>query len=124
MIIGVGTDIVEVKRIEKIVEEYGEKFLNKIFTQAELDYAMSKKNKYQHLAGRFAAKEAVVKALAECCDKGFEWHDIEIYNNENGAPFVRLFGKFHDYAANDKQIKLSISHSDDYAIAFAILFAV
>lgn len=122
MIIGIGTDIVEVERIKSSVENYGEKFLNKIFTPLELEYALNKKSKYLHLAARFAAKEAVVKALAECCDKGFVWKDIEIYNNENGAPFVKLKGKFAEYMGETKEIKITLSHSENYAVAFAILF--
>ena len=122
MIVGVGTDIVEIKRIKKSVEEHGEKFLNRIFTQTEIDYSSSKKNKFQHLAARFAAKEAIVKALAKCCDNGFNWKDIEIYNDNNGAPQVRLFGKFADYVSDGKKIEISLSHSEEYAVAFAVLF--
>ncbi len=121
MIIGIGTDIVEIERIKKSVEKYGEKFLNKIFTQAELAYSLPKKNKFQHLAARFAAKEAVVKALADCCNDGFNWKDIEIINSENGKPEVRLFGKFAEYISDGKSIKISLSHEKNYAIAFAVL---
>jgi holo-[acyl-carrier protein] synthase len=121
LIIAIGTDIIEVERIQSSVEKFGDKFLNKIFTPAEIEYAMSKKNKFQHLAGRFAAKEAIVKALSECCDKGFEWEDIEVLNNKNGAPYVNLKGKFLDYMANKKRMKISISHTETYAVAFAVL---
>jgi holo-[acyl-carrier protein] synthase len=121
MIVGIGTDIVEVKRIAKSAEKYGDKFLNKIFTENELRSATGKKNKFQHLAGKFAAKEAVVKSLAECCARGFNWHDMEILNNENGAPYVVLHGKFSEYVSDGKSLKISISHTDTHAVAFAVL---
>ncbi len=124
MIIGIGTDIVEVNRIRKSVEQYDEKFLNKIFTEVELKYSMKKKNKFQHLAGRFAAKEAIVKALASCCDKGFVWKDMEIYNDAAGSPHVRLFGKFREFISTDKEVLISISHTDNYATAVAILQSI
>ena len=121
MIIGIGTDIVEVERIKNSVEKFGEKFLNKIFTEVELQYSMKKKNKFQHLAGRFAAKEAIVKALSSCCDKGFNWKDMEIYNDTAGRPNVRLFGKFKEFASSDKEVTISISHTENYATAVALL---
>ena len=121
MIIGIGTDIVEVSRIKKSVEQFDERFLNKIFTEVELEYSLQKKNKFQHLAGRFAAKEAIVKALSSCCDKGFVWKEIEIFNDIAGRPHVRLFGKFKEFIAADKELLISISHTDKFATAVAIL---
>ncbi len=121
MIAGIGTDIVEVERIKKSVERYGDKFLDKIFTEVELEYSLNKKSKFLHLAGRFAAKEAVVKALAPCCEKGFNWKDIEIYNDSAGRPFVRLYGKFEEFTAGKFDVLISISHSENYATAIALL---
>ena len=85
MIIGIGTDIVEVNRIRKSVEQYDERFLNKIFTEVELKYSMKKKNKFQHLAGRFAAKEAVSKAFGTGLSQGLSLQHIEVTNDDLGV---------------------------------------
>ncbi len=122
MIFGVGIDIIEIERIEKSVEKYKEHFLNKIYTQVELDYCLSKKNKYQHLAARFAAKEAIAKALATGWNKEFRWKDIEIYNEKNGMPKVKLFGKLRTFLGDDKSLKISMSHSHNYVTCFAIVY--
>ncbi len=121
MIEGIGTDIVEISRIEKLVKNDGGRFLDKVFTKKEIEYCLSKKNKYQHFAGKFAAKEAAVKALAECCQSGFNWKDVEILNKTNGAPEVKLYGKFAEYISDGKRIRVSISHEKKYAVAFAVL---
>lgn len=123
MISGIGIDIIEIERIKKSVEKFGDSFLNKIFTETELKYSLNKKSKYQHLAVRFAAKEAVVKALATESNYGFNWKDIEIYNEKNGMPKVKLFGKLKTYTNNKKDIKISMSHTENYAACFAILYA-
>ncbi len=122
MVLGIGIDIIEIQRIKQSVEKFGDQFLNKIFTQGELDYSLSKKNKYQHLAARFAAKEAIAKSLAGGDNKGFRWKDIEIYNEKNGLPQVRLNGDLRKFISNDKSLKITMSHSDNYVTCFAILF--
>src|SRR5512136_2648665 len=91
MIFGIGIDIIEIDRIKDSVDRFGDTFLNKVFTQTEINYSLSKANKYQHLAARFAAKEAIAKALSFKGDKGFHWKDIEIFNKPNGMPSVTLF---------------------------------
>ena len=121
MVVGIGNDIIEVSRIKSGIEKLGDKFLNRIFTETEIEYSIKKKSKYLHLAGRFAAKEAVVKALASCCDKGFNWKDIEIYNDPAGRPHVRLFGKFSDFVSGRFEVLVSISHTESYASAVALL---
>ncbi len=121
MIIGVGIDIVEVERISKSIKKFENRFLNKIFTESEIEYCNSKKNKFLHYAGRFAAKEAIVKSLSSCCKDGFNWLDMEIQNVANGEPTIKLFGKFYEFMGNDKKIQISISHADKYATAVAIL---
>ncbi len=123
MIFGIGIDIIEIERIQQSIEKFGDKFLNKIFTQGELEYSLSKKNKYQHLAARFAAKEAIAKALATGWSKGFRWKDIEIYNEKNGLPQVQLKGALHDFVGEDKSLKITMSHSDHYVTCFAILYS-
>lgn len=120
MIIGIGTDIIEIKRIENAVNRNSE-FLNRIFTDNEISYIKSRKFNPQNIAGNFAAKEAVSKALGTGIS-GIRWKDIEIIRKANGAPLVML----HDKAlkcSNDKgiiKINISISHSEEYAIAFAV----
>lgn len=115
-----GTDIIEVKRIEKSIKRLGEKFLNKIFTPAEISYCNSKgKMKYQHFAARFAGKEAIFKAISELLENKYEitWTDVEIIPGENKKPKV--------YFLKDKypisQIDISLSHLKDYAIATCII---
>ncbi len=122
MIVGVGIDIIEIDRIAQSVEKFGERFINKIFTDTEIEYCLSKKNKNQHFAARFAAKEAISKALATGWNKDFRWRDVEIYNEKSGLPKVRLFGKLNEFVGDDKDLKISMSHSDNYVACVAILY--
>lgn len=122
MIIGIGIDIIEISRVRKSVDRFGDHFLNKIYTQNELDYCLAKFNKYQHLAARFAAKEAIYKALASNWEKDASWKSIEITNEQNGLPKVTFFGKLKEYLSDDKDIKISISHSENYVTSVAIIF--
>lgn len=123
MIFGIGIDIIEIERIKKSIEKFDDLFLNKIFTQTELDYCQSKKNKYQHYAARFAAKEAIAKALATGWSKGFRWKDIDIYNEKSGMPNVRLSGNLETFLGDDKSLKITMSHSEHYVTCFAIIYA-
>lgn len=122
MVFGIGIDIIEIERIQGSVEKFGNRFLEKIFTETEREYALARKNKYQHLAARFAAKEAIAKALATGWSKGFRWKDIEIYNEPSGLPQVRLFGELQKFVGNDKSLKITMSHSENYVTCFAILY--
>lgn len=122
MILGIGIDIIEIERIKESVDRFGDAFLNKIFTQTELDYSLSKKNKYQHLAARFAAKEAIAKALHSLGDEGFEWKNAEVYNEANGLPKVKLFGKLKELVGEGNELKITMSHSHHYVTCFAILY--
>jgi holo-[acyl-carrier protein] synthase len=123
MVLGIGIDIIEIERIKKSVDEYGDHFLNKIYTKVEIDYSQSKANKYQHYAARFAAKEAIYKALSNDTDKVYSWQDVEIYNEVNGLPKVNFFGALKDYLNEDKQLKISMSHSENYVTCVAILYS-
>lgn len=121
MVLGIGIDIIEIERIQKSVDDFGDRFLNKIFTQTELQYSMSKKNKYQHLAARFAAKEAIFKALSSESAVVNSWQEIEIFNEENGMPNANLLGSLKDHLGTTKSIKLSMSHSNNYVACVALL---
>ena len=121
MVLGIGIDIIEIERIKKSIDKYGEAFLKKIYTQREIKYSLSRANKYQHLAARFAAKEAIYKALSSDTDKVYSWQDVEIYNEVNGLPKVNFYGELKDYLNDGKQLKISMSHSDNYVTCVAIL---
>ena len=113
-----GTDIIEIIRIKESIESLGENFKNKIYTEKEIEYCESKKNvKFQHYAGRFAAKEAIFKAVSELLDNKFEisWKDAEILNDDNGKPRVTFASKKIQEKIDN--IDISISHCKDYAIA-------
>ena len=118
----VGTDIIEVSRIEKLIKEKGNKFLNRIYTKNEIDYCESKGlNKYQHYAGRFAAKEAVFKVLNGeiVSERSLAFKDIEILNANDGAPYVNILDDIM-IDCFDMNLDISISHIKKYATATAI----
>jgi len=114
MIVGNGVDIIEVKRVRQAAQKWGNDFLKRIFTDKELKNANSRVAKYEHLAGRFAAKEAVFKALL---DKEISWKDIEISNDKEGKPICTLLRR----VKKNCQIHISISHVKNYAVASAVV---
>jgi len=116
----IGIDIIEVTRIKNAIEQFGERFLCKIYTQDEINFCTRRKNKYQSFASRFAAKEAVMKALGTGHAHGVKFTDIEIVDDEKSAPHVNLYGKALEYAKGRKPV-VSLSHIKDYAIAVCIL---
>ncbi len=112
-----GTDIIEIDRIHKLIDENKENFINKIYTENEIAYCESKTLvKYQHYAARFAAKEAIFKAISNRLKNKFDiaWKDAEIINDENGKPEVRFLNK---QIEGLDSIEISISHCRDYATA-------
>lgn len=119
----VGTDIIEVDRIKESIEETGDKFINKIFTQTEIDYCKNTKAaKYQHYAARFAAKEATFKAISTLLSDKYSvsWKNSEVVNDENGKPSIRFtsLDKNVEKELNHiKSIDVSLSHIKEYAIA-------
>lgn len=116
-----GTDIIEIDRIKNSIEDKGNLFLSKIYTKAEIEYCESRKNaKYQHYAGRFAAKEAIFKAISENLNDKYEitWTDVEIINDKNGKPKVCFLNEKFNI-----QCEISISHCKTYATAMAIILA-
>jgi holo-[acyl-carrier protein] synthase len=114
MIIGTGVDITEVKRLRQATEKWGDEFLSRIFTKKELAHARKRVSFYQHLAGRFAAKEAVFKALG---DKNLSWKDVEITNDAEGKPLCTIVSS----RAKNVSVHISISHVKNYAVANAII---
>ena len=116
-----GTDIIEIDRIKDSIEKFGESFLNKVFTKNEIQYCESKKvQKYQSYAARFAAKEAVFKAISSLLDDKFSicWKDIEVQNDSQGRPYVNLYG---ENLKNIEQIDISVSHCNLYAVASVVV---
>lgn len=123
MIRGIGTDIIEIKRIELAISRYGSRFLDRIFTAKEQEYCLTHRQSTQHFAGRFSAKEAIVKSLGTGFRKGISWLDIEIINNTDGKPEVILSPKLETLISKPQEeisIQLSISHCREYTTAFAI----
>jgi holo-[acyl-carrier protein] synthase len=114
---GIGVDIEGISRFKKADATHDSSFLNKIFTRTELDYCFSCQTPAQHLAARFAGKEAVIKALASLNRAGLSYRDIEITNDKNGVPVAEILKSGFD----DLDIKLSLSHSRSEAIAFAVV---
>ena len=119
---GAGTDIVSVTRIANLIREHGAAFLERWFTKAEIEYCSGKAVPSRHFAGRFAAKEAVVKALPGHWEGPLPWRWIEVVNDGRGAPSVRLSGAVLEVAtqAGVGDIRVSLSHCDEYATAIAM----
>lgn len=121
MVEGAGIDIVEIGELKRAVDKWEDRFINRVFTHKELDLSHKKRLPCEYLAGRFAAKEAVLKAFG---GRGIDLKDIEVLNEEEtGRPFVKLHNKADDFKARRKisSIILSISHTKEYALASAIL---
>jgi holo-[acyl-carrier protein] synthase len=119
---GIGTDIIEVKRIEAAINRQGQRFLDHIFSSEEQAYCLRYRDAARHFAGRFAAKEAVAKALSTGFRYGIGWLDIEISNSETGQPYATLSLKLNELAGWPS-LHLSISHCHDYATAFVVCTA-
>lgn len=121
-VIGIGTDIVECLRIAQMIERHGELFITRVFTQHEFEYCSSRKAATQHYAGRWAAKEAILKALGTGWVKGIGWRDIEVRNDAAGKPHVALGGGARELCERlgVAAIDVSISHCRTHAMAFAV----
>jgi len=121
-IVAHGIDMVDCQRLKESVERFGKRFLDRVFTPLEQEYCLGKKREMEHLAGRFAAKEAVLKVLGTGWRDGINWTDIEVRNAPSGQPSVHLSGRCRELA--DQQglasILISISHIETHAIASAI----
>ena len=124
-VIAHGIDLVDFPRIEQMVKRHGSRFLDKVFTDTEQAYARANKNHMEKLAGRFAAKEAVLKLMGTGWQGKIAWTDIEIVNNPAGQPQVNLSGEVQKIAdrLGIKQISVSITHTANFAIASAVAIA-
>lgn len=115
-----GTDIIEIKRIKQSIERSGENFLKLVFTPKEIEYCENRKAaKYYHYAGRFAAKEAIFKAVSSLLENKFDisWHNAEVINDKNGNPKIEFLDIKFDKIKN---IDISISHCKEYAVATVV----
>lgn len=123
MVLGLGSDLAEVSRIERSISQFGERFLARIYSARERAYALSKANSAERLAARFAAKEAGMKAIGTGWGQGVTWHDFEVVNAPSGRPSLRFSGKAEQIAdrMGVKQISLSLTHTASLAFAVVIL---
>lgn len=123
MIVGTGIDIAEVPRVAEAIERYGQRFLQRIFTEGEIRYCESKANRVERYAARFAAKEAGMKALGTGWSHGVRWRDIEVRRQPGGRPTLEFHGKAGEFASNMgvTNIALSLTHTAEEAMAQVIL---
>lgn len=118
---GIGTDITECVRIAQMIEKHGELFLTRVYTQQEIAYCSARKAATQHYAGRWAAKEAVLKAIGTGWSRGIHWTDVEVVNAVGGKPSIVIGGAARQVCDQRGigEILISISHCRNYAVAFA-----
>ena len=123
MIVGTGIDIVEVPRVAASIERFGARFLQRVFTEAEIRYCQSKQNAAERFAARFAAKEAGLKAIGTGWRRGVAWKDVEVRREPGGRPTIAFSGKAAEFAAKlgVTRASLSLSHTKEHAIASVIL---
>jgi len=121
-IIGIGTDIIECLRIAQMIDRHGELFIRRVYTEHEIEYCSDKKAATQHYAGRWAAKEAVLKALGTGWVRGISWRDVEVRHKPGGAPTIALRGGARDVFERSgiREMHISISHCRSHAIAYAV----
>ncbi len=122
MVVGIGVDIVEVERIERALTN-GSSMVKRVFTDREIQYCSEHKNKFQHFAGRFAAKEAALKALGTGWSSGIRWKDVEVTRGEMGRPVLELHGKAKEIyeESGASRPMVTITHAEQYAVAMVVL---
>ncbi|HXT77152.1 MAG TPA: holo-ACP synthase [Candidatus Eisenbacteria bacterium] len=122
MIVGMGIDIAEVERVKAAIERHGEAFLRRVYTPRERQYCEKFKNKYERYAGRFAAKEATMKALGTGWSRGVRWVDVEVVRQSGGRPTISLAGEAAKVASalGVERVALSITHTSAQAFAQVI----
>lgn len=121
-IFGIGTDIVECLRIAQMIQRHGETFVGRVYTAHEIEYCSVRKSSTQHYAGRWAAKEAVLKAIGTGWIRGISWRDVEVRNQKGGKPTIALGGGAREVCEKNgiTDILISISHCRSHATAYAI----
>jgi len=122
MIVGIGTDMIEIARIERSVARYSDSFLNRVFTPGEIAYCMAKKNSAESLAARFAAKEAGAKALGTGISQGVAWREFEVKRKPGQRPELHLHGRAAEIAAGlgVRRVSLSLTHSREMSMAVVV----
>jgi holo-[acyl-carrier protein] synthase len=121
-VLGIGTDIIECLRIAQMIQRHGEQFINRVYTPHEIQYCQARKQSTQHYAGRWAAKEAILKALGTGWRRGISWRDVEIRTEQSGKPYVVLRGGARE-VCNElgiAEVLISISHCRSHATAYAV----
>lgn len=121
-ILGIGTDIIECLRIAQMIERHGETFIARVYTPHEIQYCQNRREATQHFAGRWAAKEAVLKALGTGWRRGISWRDVEVRNERSGSPQIAVYGGARDHMQQlgVAQMLISLSHCRTHATACAI----
>ena len=127
MIYGNGIDIIDINRIRKVIDKYGNRFIKRCFSISEIERSKKRKNSVESYAKRYAAKEACAKALGTGLARGVFWKDIEVENNQHGKPFIKLHGKANEIFKNmsknsNTQIEVSLSDEKKYAIANVTIY--
>ena len=126
VVLGVGIDLVEITRIKRAIERWGTRFEKRVFTVLEIDYCSQAEIRFQRFAARFAAKEAALKALGTGLIGDMRWHDVEVISCSSGQPHLQLSGSVANVAnqMGVSQTLLSLSHTENYAIANVILLGI
>jgi holo-[acyl-carrier protein] synthase len=125
MVIGVGTDLMEISRIAQSIDRFGDRFLERVFTAREIEYCRRKKNAAESFAARFAAKEAAAKALGTGISRGVGWLELEVGREPDGRPTMELTGRAAEQARElgVARVSLSLTHSRDIALAVVVMEA-
>jgi len=122
MVLGLGTDLIEIERIQQSLDRFGERFTRKVFTEGEIAYCERKKHSAESFASRFAAKEAAAKALGTGISRGIQWKEIEVRRAPGERPTLHLTGRAAERAASMgvRNLQLSLTHSRDVAMAVVV----
>ncbi len=123
MIYGIGVDLVSIRRIERVINRWGERFVNRVFTAAEVHFCYQRRSPPSAFALRFAAKEAFSKAMGLGMKKGIKWNEVEVFNYPSGKPGLRLHGRSFEILSNEgiTGIHLSLSDEGEYGVATVVL---
>ncbi len=122
MVLGLGTDLIETKRVQESIDRFGERFLERVFTAGEITYCRRKKNAAESFAARFAAKEAGAKALGTGISHGVNWKELEVRREVSGKPTLHLSGRAAELAKamGVRRLQLSLTHSRELAMAVVV----